>query len=344
MSYINSIHYISYQNTFENFNFENLKPIENSPLLIEPNYKTLIPPTQIRRMSKIIKMGVCTAKKTLENAIKPVPDAIIFGTSQGCSQDSENFLNNILNNQEQFLTPTHFIQSTHNTIAGQIALLLNCKNENITYANPCSSFENSLLDSQMMLQEKESILVGAGDEKSKRTEELYLLQNIIQSTPNSNLLTKKTKGYFWGEGVGFLILENQKNSNTYCELVHIETINCIKNQNFTKYIDDFLNKYHLTLNDIDTFMLGINGTETDHYYDFFIKNFQDSNLLYWKHLSGEYGTSSMMAVFLSCQILKNQQIPHIISLNSQTKKNINHLLIYNQINEKEHCFILLKKV
>lgn len=54
-------------------------------------------------------------------------DAIITGTGLGCIEDSEKFLKSILDNKEEFLTPTSFIQSTHNTVGAQIALYSNVK-------------------------------------------------------------------------------------------------------------------------------------------------------------------------------------------------------------------------
>ena len=53
-----------------------------------------------------------------------MPDAIITGTGLGCLEDTEKFLTAMVTNKEEFLTPTSFIQSTHNTVSAQIALLL----------------------------------------------------------------------------------------------------------------------------------------------------------------------------------------------------------------------------
>ena len=88
---------------------------------MEPPYKDYIPPAAIRRMSKSVKMGMVAASVALEQA-HLTPQAIFVGTGMGCLQDSEKFLKTLLDNQEQHLTPTAFIQSTHNTVAGQIAI------------------------------------------------------------------------------------------------------------------------------------------------------------------------------------------------------------------------------
>src|SRR4051812_17018644 len=84
----------------------------------DPDYKQWIDIKQIRRMSRIIKMGVAAAKLSLQEAGVEKPDAIITGTAYGCLDDTGVFLTKMINQQEEMLTPTSFIQSTHNTVAG----------------------------------------------------------------------------------------------------------------------------------------------------------------------------------------------------------------------------------
>lgn len=51
-------------------------------------------------------------------------DAIITATGLGCLADTEKFMNALMDNREQMLNPTAFIQSTFNTVGAQLALLL----------------------------------------------------------------------------------------------------------------------------------------------------------------------------------------------------------------------------
>ena len=146
--YINSAVSISAQDSLnENF-FSTLEPHLSTvnTTAIEPAYKEFIPPAQIRRMSKAVKMSTVASHYALKEANVENPDAIIVGTGMGCSQDSEKFLKNLLDNNEEFLTPTFFIQSTHNTVAGQIALGLGCHAYNFTYVNTSSSLEFSFYE------------------------------------------------------------------------------------------------------------------------------------------------------------------------------------------------------
>ena len=72
-------------------------------------------------MSNIIKMGISTSLKALDIAEIQMPGAIIIGTGIGCIYDTAKFLNQLIENEEDLLNPTSFIQSTHNSVAGQLA-------------------------------------------------------------------------------------------------------------------------------------------------------------------------------------------------------------------------------
>ncbi|WP_052180842.1 beta-ketoacyl synthase chain length factor [Alistipes sp. ZOR0009] len=135
----------------------------------ELDFKTLIPDANMRRrMSYVVKMGVGTAMDCIGRASVERIDAIITATGLGCLADSEKFLKSIQDNNEQLLNPTPFIQSTFNTIGGQVALLTKSHCYNMTYSHRFSSFESALLDALMMAEEggAEHILVGAADEKT----------------------------------------------------------------------------------------------------------------------------------------------------------------------------------
>ena len=133
---------------------------------IEPQYNEFIDPMASRRMSRIIKMGVYSALRCLSNAGIKKPDAIISSTGLGCIEDTEKFLSSIYSSEEKLLNPSPFIQSTHNTVAAAIAIILNCNSYNNNYSHRGFSFESALLDSLMLLQEgsANNVLVGGLDE------------------------------------------------------------------------------------------------------------------------------------------------------------------------------------
>ena len=91
-----------------------------------------------------------------------MPDAVIAGTGLGCLEDTEKFLGSIYTLQEHLLNPTPFINSTHNTIAGAIALAIKCHGYNATYTHRGFSFESALLDALMLASENPEAAILAG--------------------------------------------------------------------------------------------------------------------------------------------------------------------------------------
>lgn len=349
-AYINSTSCISAQDTLNLNFFENLKPENSARVLnaIEPNYKEFIPPAMIRRMSKTVKMSSVASHYALKEAGIEQPDAIIVGTGMGCSQDSEKFLKNVLENNEEFLTPTYFIQSTHNTVAGQIALGLQCHAYNFTYVNTSSSLEFSFLDAKLQIQDGESdhVLVGSTDEQTERTMELYGLTNTIKKTENLpfDYLNSKSEGVIWGEGASFFVLGKTKTENSYAKLKDIQICNTVTLNDIQSFINGFLVKNNLSNDDVDAVILGFSGDEkSDGYYKKAMNLFPASALLYYKHLSGEYNTASGFSTFMACHILKRQEVPEVMLISPAQKDNIKNILLYNHLLGADHSLMLLER-
>jgi 3-oxoacyl-(acyl-carrier-protein) synthase len=346
--YINGIGNVSVQNSSDNANFFDGFTEEKTNVILvhKPNYKEYIKPNLIRRMATGVRMGVVASAIALGEAGVENPEAIITGTGMGCLIDSKNFLKKMVDNNEQFLTPTSFIQSTHNTVGGQIALGLACKSYNVTYVHSATSFESSLFDSLMMLEDNvHNILVGGVDEISDYTVDLYKLIAHVKNeeTLSEGILNSKSKGAVFGEGAQFFVLDSQKNKNTYAVLKDVKTYNRLDQTDVTNKLIRFLDRNDLKLNDIDVVILGINGdVDYDHYYS----NLQDTIFkntpqLYYKHLSGEYNTATAFGFWTACQIIKEQKIPKILKLNDRVNSAIKNILLYNQYRGEYHSFTLL---
>ncbi|TZF93262.1 3-oxoacyl-ACP synthase [Chryseobacterium panacisoli] len=348
--YINSASCISVQDTLNENILQNLTPESSSNIIkaIEPNYKEFIPPAMIRRMSKTVKMSSVASHYALKEAGIEQPDAIIVGTGMGCSQDSEKFLKNVIDNHEEFLTPTFFIQSTHNTVAGQVALGLQCHAYNFTYVNTSSSLEFSLLDAQLQINdgEAENVLVGSTDEQTNRTMELYCLNNTIKKETDLpvDYLKSTTNGVVWGEGASFFVVGKNKTESTYAKLKNISISNKVELNEVQDFIQNFLTQNNLSAHDIDAVILGFSGdADSNVYYTKAMDVFPDSSLLYYKHLSGEFNTASGFSTFMACHILKEQQIPEIMMINSEKKESVKNILLYNHLAGNDHSLVLLEK-
>ena len=125
-----------------------------------------IKPMEARRMGKLMKASLLSSLKVLKQAGVECPDAIITGTALGCWENSEALLMQILEEGEVMLSPTNFMQSTHNTISSNIAIRLGCHGYNVTYTQSDDSLEWALRDARLLLRSGryKTILVGCHDE------------------------------------------------------------------------------------------------------------------------------------------------------------------------------------
>ena len=348
--YINGMGCVSSQDTYETSFLESVEinTTENIVYAKQPSYKELIPPAAARRMAKGVKMGLAASTKALKEANVEVPDAIITGTGMGCIEDSEKFLKALIDNNEEYLTPTNFIQSTHNTVGAQIALGLGCKGYNFTYVNGSISFESALLDAKLQLENEEenTILVGAADETSSHTMELFKLVNIIKKESDLpySVLDSNSSGVVYSEGATFVTLENVKKENSYAVLEALQIQNKLNIDEVENFISSFLEKNHLKIQDIDVVVLGNNGDiNFDTYYTAVGSLFSQIPQVYYKHLSGEFNTASAFGFWVAASILKNQAIPQVVKMNSIEKANFSKVLLYNQFQGKDHSLVLLSK-
>lgn len=350
-TYINGLGCISAQETFNSIFLEKAEINENDSILDvkPPVYKDFISPVAIRRMGKGVKNGIVASAIAMKDANVTAVDAIITGTGMGCIEDSEKFLKAIIVNKEEFLTPTSFIQSTHNTVGAQIALGLHCKAYNLTYVNGSVSFESALLDAKMKIEEQEAntILIGGVDEKADYTTSLFRLAGFIKKENEGpyKVLDSTTKGAVYGEGATFFVLEDEKKSTTYAEVLDIEIINKLKKDEVELKIVAFLKSNALQISDIDAVVLGYNGdVEFDVYYRIFLENtFANTPQVFYKHLTGEYNTASAFGLWVGAQIFKTQGIPEIISVNNLKKSDYKKILLYNQYKGIDHSFTLISK-
>jgi 3-oxoacyl-(acyl-carrier-protein) synthase len=351
--YINGVGCVSVQNTFEGNFLEN--PIDYSDTniiyAVKPNYKDFIPPAAIRRMSAGVKNSVVASSIAMNDANVETLDGIITGTGMGCIQDSEKFLDKMIEFNEEYLTPTSFIQSTHNTVSGQIALKLKCNAYNFTYVNTGGSFPSALLDGVMQVKDegKNNILIGGIDEIAEYTFKLYQAIGHIKKDGEVpfNIFENRSEGSIGAEGAVFFVLGNEKKENSYAEIIDTHIINNLKVDKVNDFIQDFLQNNDIKIEDVDTIILGNNGDiNFDSYYDEAEKMFQSSEIIYYKHLFGEFMTAPSISLWVASNILKNQEIPSVLYKNNKKNSSnaIRTILIYNQYRGKDHSLILMKNV
>lgn len=343
--YIRATGNISPQKTFGNAPFpgEVVAYEGNRLTCITPDYKELIDPKLIRRMSRVIKMGVASAMACLKEAGVTSPDAIITGTAYGCLEDTGVFLSKMIERGEELLTPTSFIQSTHNTIGAQVALLLHCHEYNNTFVNGGSSFECSLLDAQMLLQEGEAknVLVGGIDEITDISHAILSRFGLYKqdNVSNLDLYNTPSKGTIAGEASTFFLLTNAASENALAKLDAITTF--YKPGSFEEVeqqISSFLSAQNISFDDIDLIITGKNGdAKNDEIYHHLSKTlFNKTTAINYKHLCGEYPTSSAFALWYAAHIIKTNSIP-----GTAHAAPLKKVLIYNHYQNTYHSLMLL---
>ncbi len=344
--YINGISNISPQTDSV---FEDQAPLEYETNILpslKQDYKSFIKPMMLRRMSSAVKMGIFCAKQALLEAEVTMPDAILVGTGQGCLQDTEKFLVNMLNTNEGLLSPTSFIQSTHNTVAGQIALDLKCQAYNMTFSQNAASFESALIDALLQIEEKEvkNILVGGVDEISPQFTGFQKLNAQIkdENLNNLDLFESNTPGTIVSETAAFFSLSSVKRATSYARLIDVQVLNILEPSDLTRRIERFLEKNEIA--EVDLVILGKNGDNRyDRYYDEIQQGiFSDKCQLGYKNLVGDNNSVSSYALWLASKILKEKKIPEIFMLNALTCNKPEKILIYNQYLGRNHGLILLE--
>ncbi|MEO7531064.1 MAG: beta-ketoacyl synthase chain length factor [Sediminibacterium sp.] len=346
--YIRSAAAISPQKTFgqDSFLGEPVNYTGNRLQILEPDYTKLIDVKSLRRMSRIIKMGVATATACLQQAGEKNPGAIITGTAYGCLEDTSVFLTQLVERNEESPPPTPFIQSTHNTVGAQIALLLKCHSYNNTFVHRGFSFESALLDAILLLKEKEAatVLVGSADELTDTSFSilqrfgLYKQKEIV----NFDLYKHPSKGTIAGEGTAFFFLSNEHSAEDYAQLDGMTTF--YKPKDITEseaQISTFLATQGIDINEIDLVVTGKNGdTRDDAVYEKLQQTiFKNRRTINYKHLCGEYPTAVSFALWMSATILKTGTVPEVCGYNNGG--NIKKILLYNHYQNLHHSLLLL---
>jgi 3-oxoacyl-[acyl-carrier-protein] synthase II len=316
----------------------------------EPDYREFIKPIHLRRMSRVLKMGVTAAGICLRDANIETPDAIITATGLGMMEDSEKFLTSMIDKGERLLTPTSFIQSTHNTVGAYIAVMLKCNKYNFTYAHNFLSFESALTDVLMRLEDapSERILVGGIEGIAEIYFHITASAGFWKKEPveSLKLLQYASPGTFAGEGVAFFLLTRRPDPGNYARIRDVRMIYRPDGpKEIQDQIDRLLEDNQLDVGDIDLVLLGLNGdAEHDRIYHWVQENcFPENSQGYFKHLCGEHYVASSFALWMAAKVLKGQRIPPVILLQDKRTpgKAIRNTLIYNQNKNISHSLMLV---
>lgn len=348
--FINGTGCISPQPTFDSSVF--LKEVKeyttNRLTCVDPNYNSFFDAGSIRRMGPLLKFGTAAGLLAIKDSGISVPGAISTGTGLGLPEISQKFLRSVIEFDETIVSPTAFIQSTHNTVSSNIALLCGCHGHNNTFSHKGFSFESALTDAQMLaIENVDNILLGAYDEVSDYKYAAMKFMNELRNEPCSNLesLNQPGHGIIAGQGAAFFVLSKNANEHTYGALGDNRTFYKPESADEIKLrIQQFIKDNNLSIEDIDVVISGISGDEErDH--DMTQINadlFKEQTIAGYKHLCGEYMTSSGFAFWLAAQMMKTKQIPEAVVLKNRGRKPEN-ILLYNSFRHN-HSLMLFSHV
>jgi 3-oxoacyl-[acyl-carrier-protein] synthase II len=301
---------VSHQPTFQNEGFSNaIQPLANDAALLSPDYKRFIEAGLLRRMSKILRMSVASAKDCIEQAGIEQPDAIVVGTGLGCLQDTEKFLNNSII-IEGLLPPTSFIQSTHNTMAGQISLSLANHGYNMTHTQNTLSFELALQDAMLLLDEGEThVLVGAADEYIDFLDEITRQLGVHRELPLTS-------------GASFFMLQKEKSDRTFAQVTDCRTTGMARDFS----LQDFLAENELVEQSPDLILYG-GGYENSEMLNAFFGSETIETIQYLR-LSGIYPTASAFAFHYAVdRIRTDRSVRNVLICNQLRRENVGLTLV-----------------
>jgi 3-oxoacyl-[acyl-carrier-protein] synthase II len=351
--YINGIGILSPQRTFVNNEFlEEVISYNNNILTcVTPDFKAYMSPAQLRRLSRMLRIGMTAATICLKDAGIQVPDGIVTATGYGFLDETEKFLKELLERNETQLTPTYFIQGTYNALAGLVALSVKCTGYNNTYVSKGFAFENALHDCMLRLAANSSLnlLVGSYDESATVQYTAGLREHHFKKEPTNSLdiFKNKTAGCLHGEGSAFFDLSGQPSASTWCSVEGLKLFYLPESaEDLGEGISSFLKKHNISETDIDVVINGMSGDSSrDQLLEQLEKIlFTKTPLVYFKHLCGEYCTATSFGMWLASSILKKQHVPDVVkAFSASVPDEIQTILLVNHYLNRNYSIMLLKR-
>lgn len=348
-AYINGVGVISPQRTFNNADLFSTPEVyqENVLKCVTPDFKEYLSPVQLRRLGRMLRIGLSAATICIRDSGQPAIDGIITATGYGLLHDTAVFMNEILDQNEQHIAPTHFMQSTYNALGGMAALSIQCKGYNNTYVSKGFAFETALDDAILQLRENPSqrFLVGAYDEADETQYRTHLRSGYFKKefVRSDQLVGSKTPGTIQGETAAFFCLSGEPAESTWCAIADVVMVYKPDQEQLEAELTKFLSDNNVIADDIDVVL---NGSSGDVNHDAVMlrltKAFSGKPQVYFKNLSGEFCTASSFALWMAAAMIKHKQIP-AFAINP-TSKAPNTVLIINQYLGINYSFILAKRV
>ncbi|MFA8451092.1 MAG: beta-ketoacyl synthase chain length factor [Bacteroidales bacterium] len=262
----------------------------------DPAFAERIPLRAMRRMSRIVKLGLFSCLETIDQAQISEPGIIVSGTGFGCIDQTYQFLSKLYtSDKEDLLPPAPFMQSTHNTVSGAIALYLKNHAYNNVITHDSLAFELALEDAIFALEDEDEqyALLFAIDELTPELKQLKSELDKKFSLPNS-----------LGEGCFSFILAKGESNNALAEICYNKIYACsfIEEKENLKTL---IQKYN-----IDTIIQNNTAIKQEDVSDLGVNVIKVSEECHFFPSSGGYGLTKALELFKQQQGVCNVIIYH----------------------------------
>lgn len=116
-----------------------------------------LPKRKLRRLKRLTRLALSLAESVVESDGTALPiDSVFCGTCWGALSEFHDFMVRLYDSEELFSSPTDFVGSVHNAMAGQIALRHDARGANVTTTGGDASFEEALFIASLMFPRSSS--------------------------------------------------------------------------------------------------------------------------------------------------------------------------------------------
>lgn len=336
-------------------------------LCLKPVGKDIFNPRKLRRLGHSQKMALVAAHRALEGidlaGIEELSRAVSVGTGLGETGQTAGFLEQLIKTEEKEPAPIKFINSVHNSIAGQLAIQYGFQGENHTFSHSSISFELALWQARvLLLTGRAEVVLGCGVDEANPYVALVGSRSgwwQDQEGPLSIPGKVPQKGTLLGEGAGGLLLGRENALAGQKRIARLALVRALPrnssgNQPFdpreeVAFIAESLHPIGLFPEDLDLVLLGANGDgEGDGNYEKVMEALASKTKrpLPWgvyKHLSGEFHTASAIGTCLAVQGIKEKALLEGVKILGEKPQNLETILVYHLSNQGDHSVSVIQK-
>ena len=257
-----------------------------------PDTSELLDRNETRRLPPIVKAALYNALKCLQLAGSPAIEGIITGTGKGAVNSIEKFQTDIIEYNETALNPAVFIQSTHNTLGGLIAIRLDATVHNSTHVNLNQTVLNVLLESSSLLKAgKAPLLIGFFDEVTVFDKVIYDKCGWLNST---DMISSPVT---WNQNSAFFLIDNDEIPGVYIRQLAFYALQ--EQDAFKRKISELSGN----AGDIILYAGDNNDWEWQHEYLPLTGLLKPERTVHFKRAYGESPTATSTALALACSQL-----------------------------------------